>query len=158
MERSIIILLVGAVGLAVLTCYLLYIRRVSSFRSHVAATFVSCTFVAIPLFVVVLARQHLATDRLAETGIVPHPSIEESVGVATGSDNPDASFWAFRVGAPPEEIMDFYRAQRNRRGWIVVGDGKDGLVLEKGERRMSIAVHEDQRAKKLFFHMTRKRK
>ncbi|MFQ5917747.1 MAG: hypothetical protein ACE5I0_08065, partial [Candidatus Binatia bacterium] len=93
-----------------------------------------------------------AENRLARVGIVPHPSIEETVGVAMGvGDNP---IWMFTVDAPAESIADFYRTEANRQGWNLTNDSPTMLILNRGEKKMVIGVHEGWDSRTVTYTLT----
>ena len=111
----------------------------------------------IPILVIVLWLQHTATDRLIKkTGIVPHPSIVETIGVATGvrvvGNDPT---WMFKVEASREEVMNFYRKEGNRHGWSLVSDNIM-IILERDDQSMSISHYKDWKTSKIIYILNHK--
>ncbi len=103
-------------------------------------TFVVTTFILIPFLLIVLWLQWVAKDRLVETGIIPHPSITETVGITVGvGAHP---IWMFDVEASASDVADFYRATANRPGWDLTTDTPILLILRRGSETMVIGIRE----------------
>lgn len=152
MQTSIIVLLVICLYLAVQGYYFGFIRPPRVFAWLQQATFVFMAFLMIPFLAGVLWLQSGAENRLARVGIVPHPSIEETVGVAMGvGDNP---IWMSTVDAPAESIADFYRTEANRQGWNLTNDSPTMLILNRGEKKMVIGVHEGWDSRTVTYTLT----
>jgi hypothetical protein len=115
-------------------------------------TFVVMTFILIPFLLIVLWLQWGAKDRLAETGILPHPSITEALGIAVGvGANP---IWLFEVEASASAVADFYRATTNRPGWNLTTDTHILLILRRGSEKMVVGISEKQGSSTLSFQLT----
>ena len=152
MEISIIILLIFLILFGILTFYLGFIRppRVLAWLSQ--AAFITLTFILIPLCLIALWNQSKATDRLAKIGVVAHPSIKNSVGIATGIGTDP--IWVFEVTASPEEIITFYRNELNTHGWTLIEDNPSMLIFKRGTQKLVISANESWTSQIVSYTLT----
>lgn len=156
MQTSVIVIFIIFIVIAVYCYYAGFIKRDPYTYWFAQSGFVFSTFLMIPFLIIILWLQSTATDRLTKkAGIIPHPSIVESVGIAIGIGNNPT--WVFKVKASPEEIMAFYRNENNRPGWILVSDNKivKMLVLKGDKKGMSISTFEDRTSRKVIYTLTK---
>ncbi len=153
MQSSVILLLIGCAVLAALWYYIGFVRPPEGLAWLAQAGFVFFTFFLIPLLAGVLWLQAGATARLAETGIAPHPTIKEAVGVTMGvGEDPT---WVFEVEAPPEAIATFYRTADNRPGWDLISGDPSIMILKRGNETMVIGAHQSWTSRTLTYMLTR---
>lgn len=154
MGTTVVMLLAACVGLAGLGYYLGYARPTRVLAWLGQASFIFLTFFMAPLLAVVLWLQFGAKDRLSKAGIVPHPAIEETVGVAMGlGDNPT---WVFALDASADPIIDFYHVEGNRPGWELVSKGHELLVLRRDRKKMIIGTYKGWRSHTITYQLTEK--
>ena len=154
MEISVMALAIIFIILAIYCYYAGFVKRDPYTYWIAQGGFVFSTFFMIPFLLIVLWLQSTATDRLTKkTGVVPHPSIVESVGIATGIGNNPT--WIFKVKASPEEIMTFYGHENNRPGWNPVSDNRviKMLVFKRDKQRISISIYEDRISCKVIYKL-----
>ena len=135
MDKSLILLLVFSIILSGISYYLGFRKPAKNFPWLAKVTFVSATFLLIPVLVIVLYFQSSAKVRLSETGFVPYPQITETVGIAFGTGkNPT---WIFKT-RDLNDIEKFYSDESNRPGWKLINSSENMQIYEKGNKKMSI--------------------
>ena len=138
MDKSLILLLVFSFILSGVSYYIGYKRPSNNFKWVAKISFLSVTFLLIPLLFIVLFFQSTAKSRLSETGFVPHPEIKETVGIAFGiGENP---VWIFKIKGQ-NDIEEFYSAESNRPGWKLIESSDNMNIYQKGNKKMSIGRH-----------------
>jgi hypothetical protein len=152
MQTSIIVILLICIILAAEGCYAGFIRPIRVFAWMAQAGFIFMTFGMIPCLIIALWLQSGAKERLARTGFVPHPSIKESVGIATGiGKNPT---WTFKTEESDKSIADFYRLEKNRKGWKLANNRSLMMIFEKDKKKMVIGVHKGWTSNTLIYMLT----
>lgn len=153
MQPSIIVILLFIIIMACSGYYLHYYRPERIWAYKAQASYIFLTFILIPFLVVVLWLQSDAPNKLKKTGFTPHPSIQESVGIAVGiGKNPN---WVFKTPQDKTLIFNFYRDKRNRRGWEIVNDSSFMLNFKQEKKKMTILFSEGRLTNTLIFSLTR---
>ena len=135
MHPDIIYLLVACIGFAILGYYLGFYRPTEPFEWYSQAMFFGMTFLLIPMLTWVLWYQAGAINRLTQTGITPHPTIEYSVGVTSGQGkNPT---WVFETLPNTKVNLDYYTQESNRKGWAIKHINETMVILSNDELTMS---------------------
>ena len=106
------------------------------------AAFIVSTFGLIPACLIMLWFQHTAIDKLADTGIVPHPAIVKA-DLPFGWDK-DAYFEFTMDASKHPAPYDFYRDEKNRPGWIIVSENPQMMILRRNKVELVIMSSEDQ--------------
>ena len=107
----------------------------------------------IPSLIIVLWVQSSAQERLAETGFIPHPAIEETVGLTAGFGK--NAKWAFKTDAAKDSIFNFYRDEDNSLDWELINEKSDVLILRKGIRKkMVVGLNQGRSSNTLRFTQT----
>ena len=153
MQDSIIIILSGCIILAAYGFYAGFIRREPLTDWKARAGFVFLVSVIIPLLIIVLWLQSGAKGRLARTGFVPHPSVEESVGISVGIGKRPT--WVFKFHASEKSIADFYRLEENREGWNLTNNNPLMMILKKDKTTMVIGVNKGLRSNTIIYMLTK---
>jgi hypothetical protein len=152
MQFSIIIILIFCIILAGQGYYSGYYRPTAILAWLAQAGFIFMTFLMIPILIIVLWLQSGAQDRLAGTRFIPHPSIEETVGIAAGvGKNPK---WAFKTEASEDSIFNFYRDKENRKGWELINDDSIMMIFQEGKKKMVIGVSKGWSPNTLIYSLT----
>ena len=133
MQTSIIITLFISIILAAYGFYAGYYRPTAKLTWLAQACFGCMIFLMIPILIIVLWVQTSAQDRLSETGFIPHPAIEETVGVTAGFGK--NAKWVFKTDATKDSIFNFYRDEDNSLGWELINEKSDVLIFRKGKRK-----------------------
>lgn len=120
---------------AIICFYYGFIARGRHFNWYAISGFVLLTFLLAPS-VLTLWTQSQAQKRLAQVGIVFHPSIKHMVGAAHGG------FWKFEATASAKDIYTFYRDNSNVSGWVLQG-GEEQLHFKRDSRNLTIMVQQD---------------
>ena len=138
MQPSIIAILIFLIFFAVLSYYLGFIRPPFVLDFIPKSIFIFSVFLIIPFLTFALWTQTSEKNRLQETGVVPHPSIEHAVGMTISlTEHPT---WIFSVDPSLQTATDFYLDEDNRPGWDILSDDPEMLLLKRGEETMSISV------------------
>ncbi len=130
--------------------------------SRLQAGALTLIFLVIPAVLLVLAEQRHAVARLAREGIVPHPSIENAVGVAAGKGPGPLSVllrraglrgstWLFDLKGSPENVLAFYRNPAHAPGWTLTEDGPAMLILRRGPETMSISARKGLASRQISY-------
>ena len=154
MEISIIVLLLLLILFGILSFYLGFIRPQPPLAWLSQASFTVLTFILIPMCLIALWNQTKAIDRLEKIDIVPHPSIKNSVGIATGrGTNP---VWLFEVTASPEEIIAFYRKDSSISDWTLIEDNPSMLIFKRGTQKLVISTNGSWTSRTVTYMLTDK--
>lgn len=121
---------------AIICFYYGFIARGRHFNWHAISAGVLLVFLTVPS-VMTLWTQSQAQKRLAQVGIVFHPSIQHMVGTAAGS------FWKFEATASAKDIYSFYRDNSHVSGWFLKNDSPELLEFERDSKRLTIMVQQD---------------
>ena len=79
------------------------------------------------------------SESSTETGIILHPAIEGTFGVAMGvGDNPT---WIFSTDVSTESIACLHGKESNWIGWELIGENPEPIILRRDKERMAIAHH-----------------
>lgn len=148
-ELHLVALLLAFIVLAVQGYYFGFIRPPEIFAWFQQTTFVVMTFMLIPAMLLVLWSQAGAVDRLAATGITPHPDIRSSIGAATGHGL--GPTWVFRMNDDFLDVKAFYETPGNRASWDLVADSASMVLLKRGETRMAITLSQSGRTPTLIY-------
>lgn len=97
--------------------------------------FVLMLFMMVPLFSFALWKQSGAVERLASTGVTPHPGIQHAIGLATGP-----SIWVFKSKSTTEDLKSFYHSEEGLDGWELISSSDDMLIVSNGHESMSIST------------------
>ena len=135
MDKSIILLLAFSVILSVISYYIGYMKPTLNFSWFAKVSFLSATFLLIPVLALVLFFQNTAKERLEKTGFVPYPNIKETVGIAFGTGNNPT--WIFKI-KDYNYIEEFYSDESNRPGWKLIKSSENLQTFQKGNKKMSI--------------------
>lgn len=154
MEKSIFLLLIFSIILSVSGYYLGFIKPQKNLVWLAKSSFFLATFLLIPLFVLVLWLQNGAKTRLEQAGIVPHPSIRETIGIGFGIGNNPA--WVFKIDSKKESVMSFYLEERNRPGWILLNHKNSFLVFEKDGKELIIGFYEGWTSSSISYNLMQK--
>ena len=127
MEKSIILLLIFSLVLAITSFYLGFINPSKKLGLAAKSFFVLIVLILIPLFAGILWFQNTAKERLAENNIVPYPGMGETVGIAFGTG--ESPFWLFKAGSGTISIGSFYTNEDNRPGWQLSESNENRAVL-----------------------------
>lgn len=156
MSNSLIAMTVVFALLAWLNFHLGFRRPVPLLAWLPQGAFLVFMFLLIPVCLFALWNQHRASDRLSATGIVPHPTFEHAVGIATGRG--ESPIWLFELTATPDEVLEFYRAEDNHNGWQLVSDSPPMLIFGDGDgdgaRRLTIIAGDSSRSRSVAFQVT----
>jgi len=151
MQNFVIVILIISVLLAAQGYYCGYYRPTVIHAWLAQAGFFFMSFVLIPFLAVALWLQSGAQDRLVAIGFVPHPSIEEVAGIAVGyGKNPK---WAFASNAKRDEIVNFYRDEKNRAGWKLINSSSMMLIFKKDNLEMDVGLSKGWLANTLIFSL-----
>lgn len=112
------------------------------------ATFILMLFMIIPLVLFVIWKQDGAAERLASTGVKPHPSILHAVGLATGP-----SKWVFKVKSNPEGVKSFYHSEDSLEGWELISRSDSMLIVSNGEEKMTISMSRNADSTTIIYMM-----
>lgn len=168
MDPELLLLVAFFVLLALFFFYMGFVVPASRLRYSTQTGFVFLAAFLIPFCLLVLADQSRAAGRLTALGIVPHPSIRNAIGVATGGGagpvawllsrwNSRGPTWVFDVSASPAEILAFYRRETNAPGWVLVEDDSPVmLVLRRGTQTLTIAPHETATSRQVRYVIRQK--
>lgn len=140
MQTSLVVLLVAAVIGALVAYRLGFKRPPEVLQTRSQAAFVVLALLLIPVLVLVLWAQAGAKRDLAAIGIRPHPSLSQSLGVATGAPITGERVWVFRSRESAEAILRLYRDPQSRTDWQLDADSEAMLVLRRGSQRLTIAA------------------
>lgn len=136
MEKSIILLLLFSVVLAVTSFHLGFIKPSKKLGLAAKSFFVLVILILIPLFAGILWFQSNAKERLEETGVVIYPGVGETIGIAFGTG--ERPVWLFRTGTDKLSIGSFYTNENNRPGWEITESGEQNATLVNSENKMTI--------------------
>lgn len=50
--------------------------------------------------------------------------------------------------------MDFYREEKNRKGWMLTNDDSISMIFEKAKKKMVIGVYKGLTSNTLIYQMT----
>jgi hypothetical protein len=134
-QPSLVALLLACVALAALG----FVRRVRPLGWLPQATFVFMAALMVPLLVILLGWQAGAAERLARTGVVPHPDARHAIGLAVGRGGASPQ-WLFALDSAAGTGLGFYDLPEHRDGWEVVSRSEGMWILERGERRMVVTL------------------
>ena len=153
MDKSIILLLVFSLILSVVSYYLGYLKPAKHLSWLAKSSFISVSFILIPVLVIVLYFQSTAKSRLSETGFVPYAEITETVGIAFGiGENP---IWIFKIKGK-NNIESFYSDESNRHGWKLIESSETMQIYQKGDKKMSIGQHKGWTSSSIIYMMENK--
>ena len=139
MEKSILLLLFFSVLLGVSGYYIGFVKPPKTFAWLAKATFF-CSLVLIPILCLVLWFQSGAKERLSNTGFVPHPNIEEPIGIAFGiGKNP---IWIFKTDDDKNSVFNFYNESASRPGWELTSNEGSYLLFKQGNKEMTVGHQE----------------
>lgn len=152
MQDSIIIILLAFTIMAAYGYYVGFIRRDPLIGWLAQAGFVFSICVMIPFLIIVLWLQSGAKDRLARIGFVPHPSIEESVGISVGIGK--RPIWVFETHASEKSIADFYSVEKNREGWSLTNNNPVMMIFKKDKMTMVIGVAKEWTSSSIIYKLS----
>jgi hypothetical protein len=138
-QPSLVALLLACVALAALGFFLGFVRRVRPFGWLPQATFVFMAALMVPLLVILLGWQAGAAERLARTGVVPHPDARHAIGLAVGRGDASPQ-WLFALDDAAGTGLGYYELPEHRDGWEIVSRSDGMWILERGERRMVVTL------------------
>ena len=135
MQPELIVLLISCVVLAAQGYYFGFVRPPKVLAWLQQATFVLMLFMMLPLVSFALWKQSGAVERLASTGVKPHPDILHAIGLATGP-----STWVFKSKSNPEDVKSFYHSEDSLQGWELISSSDDMLIVSNGDEKMTISM------------------
>ncbi len=141
MDLSLIALLAGCLLLAGLLYYVIFVRREHPVSPWGKSSLVTLVFLLIPVLLIALWYQAGAQDRLVQIGFTPYPGFVASSGVATGLG--ERPVWVFSVDGGAEPVLEFYRRPDNRKGWVLVSDGRSLLLFEREGKSVAVSAVAD---------------
>ncbi|NCF18602.1 MAG: hypothetical protein GWP63_10195 [Haliea sp.] len=148
MDTSLILLLVFLIAVEIQAFYFGFVSPPRTGAWLQQASFVILSFLLIPLLVYVLYSQAAAASRLGKYGIEAHPAIDSSIGIGNGyGDNPT---WIFELKSDGEDILEFYRQDSSRDGWVLVEDNSLLLRFTRESKTMTIASRDSPDSKTLI--------
>lgn len=128
----------GSVVFAVMAAYFAFVRRPTARRRAFRAAFaIACALLAVTGYGA--WREHRALRDLAAV-VSPFPGIETARWVPTfGSER----LWVFHAPAQPGDVRRFYSEPRHHRGWTLVRESDDLLVLRNGDATLTLVLTDD---------------
>lgn len=140
MQISLVVFLIVLLIFAVVSYRLAFRMRFYGMQFLSKAAFTFLVFVLIPLALVV-RHQARAKSELTRIGIIPHPSLTEAVGIATGRSLRDERRWLFHSQQRPANVLGFYRDSITRPEWRLTLESPVMLILQRGSQRLTIAAN-----------------
>ena len=116
--------------------YLVFIKKERYLLPGTVGGIIFIIFVLVPIIIIVLYFQFTASSKLQALGFTPHPNLTSSMGIASGQG--DKPIWVFSYSDHDENIIDFYRVQKNSVGWILDHEEANKLVFLKDNKKMNI--------------------
>lgn len=138
MDKAILALLAWMIGFDAISFYFGWIKPPRVLAHYSKASFIVLTFILMPFTAYVLWGQATAVERLEAEGVVPHPSIINSVGISSGTITKGT--WMFSADATPAEVMEFYKNENNRPGWVTDTQSPVMIMFRKDGRELVIAA------------------
>lgn len=148
MQPQLVVLLIICAVLASQGYYFGFVRSPKALAWLQQATFILMLFMIIPLVSLVLWKQSGAVERLASTGVKPHPGILYPVGLATGP-----SKWVFKAKSTPEDIISFYHLKDSLDGWVLISRSDSMLIVANGEENMTISMSRNTDSQTIIYMM-----
>ena len=146
MQPQLVVLLIICVVLAAQGYYFGFVRPPKALAWLQQATFIMMLFMIIPLVSLTLWRQSGAVERLASTGVKPHPGILYPVGLATGP-----SIWVFKTKSNPEDVKSFYHSKDSLDGWELISRFDNMFIVSNGEEKMTISMSRNADSKTIIY-------
>ena len=138
MQPQLMVLLFICIVFAAQGFYFGFVRPPKVLAWLQQATFILMLFMMIPLVSFALWKQVGAVERLASTGVKPHPGILHPIGLATGP-----SAWVFKAKSNPEDIKSFYHSEDSFEGWEIISSSGNMLIVSNGDEKMTISMSRD---------------
>ena len=150
MQPQIVVLLIICGVLAAQGYYFGFVRPPKVLAWLQQATFVLMLFMMVPLVWFALWKQSGAVERLASTGVKPHPGIQHAIGLATGP-----SIWVFKSKSTTEDLRSFYHSEEGLDGWELFSSSDDMLIVSNGHEKMSISMSRNADSTTIIYMMLR---
>jgi len=139
MNPTLVGMLVALLAMALALWYFFVVKGLDDHGGRAKGAAVTIACVLCPVLAFMLWDQHHAKGRLADTGIVLHPGLGPSMGVATGGWNsPDT--WLFEFDGTEAELLDFYRDPVHLGNWNLAEDDGGALLLQARQAQMFVSL------------------
>lgn len=138
MDPALLWLLFGCAVWAAGLMYFFVVRRADDAGAGGRSAAVVLAGLLVPLITLVLWHQSQSTGRLEDLGVVLHPALGPSVGVATGAGDP--ATWLYESHEAPERVLEFYRQPSNHPGWRLESEANGMLLFHRGDQQLTLQV------------------